>query len=196
MFLKCALLAGLLLLPRESAITLKNNPLKGNVESLRHHNLLIDSLGIPRVKTEHDIETLWRAGKLSRVPDVGTGYYIDKSLNLKTRFLRPEAKIYLECLAEDYYKSFKKQLKVTSLCRTILRQRRLRQMGVSFADANGGETQSSHLACTTFDISINGMTQKELLFISERLVFARADGKVDAFLEILSHHFHVVVFKN
>ena len=98
MFLKCALLAGLLLLPRESAITLKNNPLKGSVESLRYQNAVIDSLGIPRVKTERDIEALWWSNKVLRVMDVGEGYYIDGSINPKVRFLRPEAKRYLECL--------------------------------------------------------------------------------------------------
>lgn len=196
MFLRCALLAGLLFLHGDYAITRENNPLKGNLESLRYQNSIIDSLGIPRVKTERDIETLWWSNKVSRISDIETGYYIYKSVNFKTRFLRPEAKRYLECLGEDYYQNFRKQLKVTSLCRTISRQRQLRKSGVSFADANGGETHSAHLACTAFDFSINGMSQKEIMFITERLVADRADGKIDAFLEILSRHFHVVVFRN
>jgi hypothetical protein len=194
MFWRCALFVGLLLAP--SQITRDTNPLKGSVESLRYQNERIDALGIPRVKTEKDIENLWWENKVSRVIDFGDGYYIEKSVNPKTRFLRPEAKRYLECFAEEYWRTFQKQLKVTSLCRTVSQQKQLRKSGASFADAGAGETQSTHLACTTFDVSINGMSQKEISFISERLIEDRADGKVDAFLEILSRHFHIVVFRN
>lgn len=174
-------------------ITRDSNPLKGNLEGLRHQNEMIDSLEIPRVKTEKDIENLWWRNQISRVVDAD-GFYVHKSVRPATRFLRPEAKRYLECLAEDYYKRFNKGLKVTSLCRTVSWQKQLRKSGVSFADADGGETQSAHLACTAFDISINGMSPEEIYFITERLVYDRADGKLDAFLEILSRNFHVVVF--
>jgi len=176
-------------------ITRGSNPLKGSIEGLRHQNEMINALGIPRVKTEKDIENLWWENKVSRVIDIGEGYYIEKSVNPKTRFLRPEAKRYLECFAEEYWRVFRKQLKVTSLCRTASRQNQLRRRGASFSGANDGEIQSTHLACTTFDVSINGMSQKEINFLIERLVNDRADGKIDAFLEILSRHFHIVVFE-
>lgn len=174
-------------------ITRDSNPLKGSIEGLRHQNEMINTLGIPRVKTEKDIENLWWDSKVSRVTDTD-GYYVYKSVKPTTRFLRQEAKRYLECLAGDYHKKFGKRLKITSLCRTTSRQKQLRRTGVSFADAEGGETQSAHLACTAFDVSINGMSQKEILFITERLVYDRAGGRIDAFLEILSRNFHVVVF--
>lgn len=174
-------------------IGLKNNPLKGSVEALRHQNEVLDFLSVQRVETEKDIENLWLSNKIFRVADAD-GYFIHKSVKPTNRFLRPEAKKYLACLAEDYYRVFRKKLKVTSLCRTSSFQTHLRKSGVSFADANGGDTQSAHLACTAFDISINGMSQAEINFIVERLVYDRADKKVDAFFEILSHHFHIVAF--
>jgi hypothetical protein len=195
MFLQLALTASVLFSPSAPTITRDNNPLKGNIESLRNQNAVIDSLKIPRVRTYQDIRTFWEARKLSRVLDVLPGYYIHPSVDPETRFLRPEAKRYLECLGEIYYHNFRKQLKVTSLCRTEARQRQLRRAGISFANADNGEMQSAHMACTAFDVSINEMTPQEILFLSEYLVDDRASGKIDAFLEILSRHFHVTVFQ-
>lgn len=194
MSFQLALAMSILLSQNTFIITRDNNPLKGNIESLRYQNARIDSLKIPRVKTHQDIRTFLETGKLSRVLDVMPGYYIHPSVDPKTRFLRPEAKRYLECLGEDYYHNFRKPLKITSICRTETRQKQLYQTGISFADASGGEIQSAHLACTAFDFSINEMAPQEILFLSERLVDDRACRKIDAFLEILSRHFHVVVF--
>lgn len=191
MILTAAMVATLLLAP--PLITRDNNPLKGTLGGLRYQNGMIDSLNIPRVKTEKDIENLWWENKVSRVIDAD-GFYVYKSVKPATRFLRPEAKKYLECLAKDYHKRFGKRFKITSLCRTTAWQKQLRRTGISFADADRGETQSAHLACTAFDISINGMSGEEIYFITERLAYDRADGKIDAFLEILSRNFHIVVF--
>lgn len=191
MFFATAIFAGLLFPSQQ--ITRETNPLKGNIESLRYQNERIDSLKIPRVKTEKDIENLWWNNKVLRVVGLD-GFYIDESVKPATRFLRPEAKRYLECTAEDYHIKFSKRLKITSLCRTVSWQKQLKKSGVSFADAGGGETQSAHLACTAFDISINGMSSEEIYFITNKLVYDRADGKIDAFLEVLSRNFHVVVF--
>ena len=195
MFLANAIFfTGMFLLPRERVITLNNNPLKGNIESLRYQNAMIDSLKIPRVKTEGDIKLLWQSGKLLRVPDAGIGYYISRDVRPNTRFLRPEAKRYLECFSRNYHLRFGKKFKITSLCRTELTQRYLKKAGISFADANGGETRSAHLACTAFDISLRDMSEREIHFVTEQLVYDRADGKIEPFLELLSRNFHVAVF--
>lgn len=189
------LLAGGLFLAGPQTINLENNPLKGSVEAMRYQNARIDALGFPRVKTEKDIELLHRAGKIVRVPDSGKTHYLSIKMRRGTRFLYPHAKQYLECVGEDYYNRFRKRFKITTLARTVQIQTRLKRLRISSANANEGETQSTHLACISFDISLKGMTQKEISFLTERFVLDRANGKVDVFLELWSRNFHVTVFR-
>ncbi len=189
------MLSGGLFLASPQNINLENNPLKGSVEAMRHQNALIDALGFPRVKTEKDIELLRLAGKVVRVPDFGKTYYLSPKMRRGVRFLYPHAKRYMECVGEDYHNRFHKRFKITTLARTVQIQNRLKRLRISSANANEGETQSTHLACISFDISLKGMTEKEISFLTERFVHDRADGRVDVFLELWSRNFHVTVFR-
>ncbi len=189
------MLSGGLFLASPQNINLENNPLKGSVEAMRYQNATLDKLGFPRVRTGADIRNLYLAGKLVRVPNAGRGYYLSPKMRAETRFLYPHAKRYMECVGEDYHNRFKKRFKITTLARTAQIQNRLKRFRISSANANEGETQSTHLACVSFDISLKGMTQKEIAFLTERFVYDRADGRVDAFLELWSRNFHVAVFR-
>jgi hypothetical protein len=193
--LQVLLLTGGLLLASPPNITLENNPLKGSVEAMRYQNATLDKLGFPRIKTEADIRDLYLAGKLVRVPSTGKGYYLGPKVRAETRFLYPHAFSYLKCRAEEYRGRFHKSLKITTLARTGAMQTRLKRLRISSADANASEMQSGHLAGVAFDISLKGMTQKEIAFLTERFVYDSADGKTLVFLELWSRNFHVTVFK-
>ena len=188
------MLSGGLLLAGPPNITLDNNPLKGSVEAMRYQNAMLDRLGFPRVKTGADIKNLYLAGKLVRVPNTGKGYYLNAKVRAETKFLYPHTKRYLECVSEDYHRRFGKRFKITTLARTGSMQTRLKRLRISSAHANAGEMQSGHLACVAFDISLKGMTQKEISFLTERFVYDGADGKTLVFLELWSRNFHVTVF--
>lgn len=187
------LAAGLFFPP--PAIGLENNPLRGTIESMRYQNAMLDALGIARVKTEKDIAALWSAGRLERVPSSGSGYYIYPRVGPGIRFLTPAANRYLRCSAQSYHLRFDKRLKITTLCRTAARQSQLRRTGASFADSEPGERQSAHMACAAFDISLRGMSDGEILFLTELFVYDRALGKIEATLELRSRNFHVTVFQ-
>lgn len=160
--------------------------------SLIAQNAEIDTLGLPRIKDDRELDRLVEAGEL--VPIHETKFLqVAANLPKSRRYCKPWTRQFLEDISTDFYMTFGKPLQVTSAVRTERVQRSLRRWNRNAAPIHG-ETASSHMAGLTVDIARRGLSSDEVLFIEG---FLRAIGEqVIVEEELKQPCFHVLVRGN
>lgn len=188
--------------------------------ALEKQNFVIDLWGLERVEDEEDLRLLVAAARLIPVPSSGEGYYLDPRLSKKTHFARTFTEEFIGQFAKDFHeetqagkirlitnaktgkirRSIKgriNRLKITGLVRNRPHQAKLVKRlpkGQAASDQNGPKCQSSHLAGTTFDLSIRDLSREEICWIQEYLYQRHEAYKISVIWEEQSGVFHVMVF--
>lgn len=189
-------------------------------KALEKQNFVIDLWNLERVEDERDLWLLTAAGRLVPVCFSGWGYYIDQNLSKKTHFVRDFTEGFIRQLAGDFYRATQlskirfitnpktsrvrqvirgeiRRLKITGLVRDRPYQARLvRRLpkGQAASDENGPKCQSSHLAGTTFDLSVRDLSAEETCWIQEYLYQKHNAYRISVIWEEQSKVFHVMVF--
>jgi hypothetical protein len=168
--------------------------LRANRNSQALQNQRADRDDLSRMKDVAMVQRFVRAKLLVRVPN-RTKYYYTRYIPAKYSYLRPWSKLFLDRLSSQYYRRFKKKLRVTSMIRTVALQRSLQKRNGNAAAAYGPR-RSSHLTGATLDISKKGMRAAEIAWMRRVLHSLKKAGYLYAVEEFRQPTFHIMVYKN
>jgi hypothetical protein len=171
---------------------LRWNPMfRPSHESLILQNAEIDSLNLPRIQDETELEALKADGSL--VPIIPSdSLRIEHSLDPSRRYSRPWTRDFVYDLSLAYYNRFHEQIQVNSAVRTVKVQKKLRRHNSNAAPADG-DTASSHLAGVTVDLQRRGMTKEQIKWMELYLFYMKALGLVEPEEERRHWCFHIMV---
>lgn len=168
------------------------NPLfRPSHDSLLLQNAEIDSLALPRIADDDELEVLKAREELVPI-EASETLRFDPRLDPNRRYCRPWARDFVEDLSEAYYHAFHEQIQVNSAVRTIKVQHKLRRHNRNAAPEYG-EAASSHLAGITLDLQRRGMTKPQIRFVERYLFYLKALGLVEPEEERRQWVFHVMV---
>jgi hypothetical protein len=134
------------------------------------------------------------AGLVVSVPSK-TRYYYTRLIPLKYSYLRPWSKLFLDRLSRQHHERFGKPLRITSMIRTVAFQQSLARRNGNAAAAHG-DRRSSHLTGATLDISKNGMTAEQIVWMRQVLHSIMQKGYLYAVEEFSQPTFHIMVYRN
>lgn len=169
------------------------NPLfRGSHELLVRENVQIDSLELPRIADDDELELLEDSEEL--VPMTDSQYLSVSSIRLPNRrYCRPWTREFLDDLSAAYYEEFQQPLVITSLVRTAEQQKKLRRRNRNAAPEEG-ETVSTHLTGMTFDLYKRGMSRRQHKWIEDYFLPLKEMGLIEPIEERRQPVFHVTVF--
>ncbi|GEM_PF-6806655 len=171
---------------------------RGDFQSLREENAIVDFYKLERVENDSQLEKLVNDGLLLPIPEETRWFKIDtKEIAEHYRYARPWVLDFLYYISEKYFKKFGKKLRLTSLTRTIEHQEDLVKRKKSIATCTIPGRCSPHVTGTSLDISMLGMLFEEYkwlldeltaLYLKERKIHAIDEG-----YRVGRNHFHIVV---
>ena len=171
---------------------LRWNPMfRPSHESLILQNAEIDSLNLPRIQDETELEALKADGSLVEIIP-SESLRIEHSLDPSRRYCRPWTRDFVGDLSLAYFNRFHQQIQVNSAVRTVKVQKKLRRHNRNAAPYEG-ETASSHLAGITVDLQRRGMTKDQIKWMEHYLFYMKAIGLVEPEEERRHWCFHIMV---
>lgn len=166
--------------------------LSAQASSQAIQNTRANDFNLSRMRNRAMIRRFRRAGLLVRVP-ARTHFYYLHYIPSAYRCLRPWTKLFLDRLSREYHARFGQRLRVTSLTRTVVLQRRLQRRNPNAADATG-PYRSSHLTGATLDISKRFMPHHGRRWMRRVLYRLERGGYLYAVEEFEQPTFHVMVY--
>ena len=190
-------------------------------KSLEKQNFAISLWKFKRVEDLKTLEVMAQTGELIGIAPSTTFYYIDPRFPERLRFIRLFARWFLDDFSEEFFQSTQaqkmrkvinrktgqvkttvqgriKRVKVTSLVRTRDYQEVLigrlpnGQAGSAVAD---DPRETSHLAGTTFDVSIRDWTKSELCWALDYLYEVQVKEQlISVIWEPRNYALHIMVF--
>ncbi len=168
------------------------NPLlRGSHESLLRQNEEIDRLGLVRIADDGQLEELKQREELVPIRE-SRSLTIHPGLEAKNRFCRYWTRDFLEDVSDAYYEQFRQPLQVNSAVRTVEQQRRLRRHNHNAAP-DSGDTESSHVAGLTVDISKRHMSRQQKKWLEQYMYSLEEAGLLEGAEERRQPVFHIMV---
>ncbi len=168
------------------------NPLlRGSHESLVRQNEEIDRLGLTRIADDGQLEELEQREELVPIRE-SRSLTIHPGLEVKNRFCRFWTRDFLEDVSDAYYEQFRQPLQVNSAVRTVEQQHRLRRHNHNAAP-DSGDTESSHVAGLTVDISKRHMTRQQKKWLEQYMYSLEEAGLLEGAEERRQPVFHIMV---
>lgn len=167
--------------------------LHGSHDSLVRQNEEIDRLGLPRIADDDQLEDLEQQHELVPIRE-SRALAIHPQLAPRDRFCRSWTREFLQDLATAHYRQFHTPIQVNSAVRTVAQQEHLLRYNHNAAPASG-DTESSHVAGLTVDISRRGMGRAERKWMEKYLLDLKAQGLVETAEERREPVFHIMVAK-
>ncbi len=144
---------------------------------------------------DNDMVARWvRLKLLVPVPAKTRDYYLH-NISQQRRYLRPWTKLFLDRLSRQYRARFGKQMRVTSLLRTVSYQNGLRKRNANAAPATGAKA-SSHLTGACLDISKKGMTGSQQSWVRNVLMSLHNKNYLFAVEEFYQPVFHIMIHRS
>ena len=167
--------------------------LHGSHDSLVRQNEEIDRLGLPRIADDGQLEDLEQAHELVPIRE-SRSLSIHPQLAPQDRFCKPWTREFLQDLARAHYRLFHTPIQVNSAVRTVAQQERLRRYNHNAAPTSG-DTESSHVAGLTVDVSRRGMGRGERKWMEKYLLNLKQQGLIETAEERREPVFHIMVAK-
>ncbi|MBV9437580.1 MAG: hypothetical protein JOZ44_16090 [Acidobacteria bacterium] len=165
--------------------------LRGSRDSLLKQNSEIDRAGLERIEDDEQLMELEQSGAL--IPLQESKYLrVSAQLQESRRYCRPWTAQFVSDMSQEYYKTFRQPLEVTSAVRTVEQQRHLMRVNGNAAPADG-DIASSHLAGTTVDIAKRGLTRKQHKWIECYLAKLKVQEVIEPEEERRQACFHIMV---
>jgi hypothetical protein len=120
---------------------------------------------------------------------------VNPELPQNRRYCRPWTATFLNDLARAHDAQFHHPIEVSSAVRTVAYQKRLMEINGNAAQAEG-DVASPHLTGATVDIAKEGLSQREIYWMRDRLARLQDEGKIDVEEEFQQSCFHITVYKN
>jgi hypothetical protein len=160
-------------------------------ENLLSQNEMIDDLGLARVKNDAALREMVASDEL--VPITANQFVrICYKLDPKRRYVRPWVDYFLQDFGQEYYAKFGEPLQVNSAVRTERVQWHLIRINHNAAPVHG-EAASAHLAGVAVDLQRRGLTQEQVRFIQQKLLYLSKLNMVIVEEELRQPCFHIVV---
>jgi hypothetical protein len=157
-------------------------------------NARADADNLSRMRNVHTIRRFRAHGYLVPVRHSTRHHYLH-AVPAQYRYLRPWSRLFLQRLSRQYHARFHKRLRVTSLVRTVERQKQLAGSNGNAARAAGAR-RSSHLTGATLDISKRFMSAAERRWMRRVLHSLKKQGYLYAIEEFRQPTFHIMVYRN
>lgn len=167
--------------------------LHGSHDSLVRQNEEIDRLGLPRIADEQQLQELEQQHELVPIRESHI-LIVHPRLAPQDRFCKPWTRDFLQDLAAAHYGHFHTPIQVNSAVRTVAQQQRLRRYNHNAAPTSG-ETESSHVAGLTVDVSRRGMGRAERKWMEKYLLDLKEQGLIETAEERREPVFHIMVAK-
>jgi len=166
-------------------------PLRANKGSQAAQNNQADRENMTRLENDAQLERFKRSGLLVPLPKV-QGLEV-KDLDPQWQWCRPWTAKFLKTLAFAHWQKFHRPFEITSAVRTVERQRELR--GETANATQNRRHPSAHLTGGTVDITKNGMTHQQILWMRQQL---RPLHKKTIYVveEFRQPCFHVMVYQS
>lgn len=166
-------------------------PLRANKGSQATQNRQADREDLTRLENDAQLERFKRAGLLVPLPKV-RGLEV-KDLDPEWQWCRPKTAEFLRHLAATHWRKFRRPLEITSAVRTAERQRELR--GETANATQNRRHPSSHLTGATIDITKNGMTRQQILWM-RRMLRPLHRKTIFVVEEFRQPCFHIMVYQS
>lgn len=167
--------------------------LHGSHDSLVRQNEEIDRLGLPRIADDQQLEGLEQEHELVAIRE-SRSLAIHPQLAPQDRYCKSWTREFLQDLAAAHYREFHSPIQVNSAVRTVAQQQRLRRYNHNAAPTSG-DTESSHVAGLTVDISRRGMGRSERKWMEKYLLNLKQQGLIETAEERREPVFHIMVAK-
>ncbi len=167
--------------------------LRADSQSQAEQNRLADDDHLSRMQDQAMVARWARLQLLVPVKEKTRSYYLH-AVASDYRYLRPWAHLLLERLSQQYRNRFGKQLRVTSLMRTVSYQKSLARRNANAAPSTG-PTASVHLTGACLDISKKGMTRTQQRWVRNVLSRLHDRKYLYAIEEFRQPAFHVLVHR-
>jgi hypothetical protein len=168
-------------------------PLHGSHDSLVRQNEEIDRLGLPRIADDQQLQQLEQEHVLVPIRESHI-LTIHPDLAPQNRYCKSWTRDFLHDLAEAHYRQFHTPIQVNSAVRTVAQQARLRRYNHNAAPTTG-DTESSHVAGLTVDVSRRGMGRGERKWMEKYLLNLKGQGLIETAEERREPVFHIMVAK-
>ncbi len=173
------------------------NGSKNHGKALAKENEIADARGLKRIEDIFELSNAIRSRFLVRV-ERSDDFYLDQNLLDGLHYAHPDAIAYLEEISEAYGEAFAvpqhKPLKITSLVRTEVYQRRLAKKNHNAAKGDALENRTVHTTGYAFDIGTKGLTQQQILWLADYLAEGIRQSRVLAIYEHKAQQdFHIFV---
>lgn len=179
---------------REGRVLLTGPSLRAAPGNLLRENHAADRQRLSRIGDRRTLRRFVRAGLLIPMPAVTRTYRVS-GVPATLRVARPWTKRFVEQLAAGLHELFGRPLKVTSLTRTAVVQRRLARVNGNAAPAEGVR-RSTHLTGAAVDLSARDLSAREVAWLHQVLRRLATRRLLLAIEEFQQSHFHVLVFRN
>ncbi len=167
--------------------------LHGSHDSLVRQNEEIDRLGLPRIADDQQLQELEQQHELVPIRESRI-LNIHPRLARQDRFCKSWTRDFLQDLAAAHYREFHTPIQVNSAVRTVAQQQRLRRYNHNAAPTSG-DTESSHVAGLTVDVSRRGMGRAERKWMEDYLLNLKNQGLIETAEERREPVFHIMVAK-
>ncbi len=159
----------------------------------RHHRFIHWNpfLGLVRIADDGQLEELKQREELVPIRE-SRSLTIHPGLEAKNRFCRYWTRDFLEDVSDAYYEQFRQPLQVNSAVRTVEQQRRLRRHNHNAAP-DRGDTESSHVAGLTVDISKRHMSRQQKKWLEQYMYSLEEAGLLEGAEERRQPVFHIMV---
>jgi hypothetical protein len=167
--------------------------LHGSHDSLVRQNEEIDRLGLPRIADDEQLEAMEQQHELVPIRE-SRALAIHPQLAPQDRFCKSWTREFLRDLAQAHYQKFHTSIQVNSAVRTVAQQEHLLRYNHNAAPASG-DTESSHVAGLTVDVSRRGMGRAERKWMEKYLLDLKTQGLIETAEERREPVFHIMVAK-
>lgn len=167
--------------------------LHGSHDSLVRQNEEIDRLGLPRIANDQQLQQMEQEHVLLPIRESRI-LTIHPRLAPQDRFCKSWTRDFLQDLAAAHYGKFHTPIQVNSAVRTVAQQQRLRRYNHNAAPTSG-DTESSHVAGLTVDVSRRGMGRGERKWMEKYLGNLKDQGLIETAEERREPVFHIMVAK-
>ncbi|HEU5337493.1 MAG TPA: DUF5715 family protein [Terriglobales bacterium] len=167
--------------------------LHGSHNSLVRQNEEIDRLGLPRIADDQELYELEQSHQLVPIRESRI-LTIHPELAEQDRFCKSWTLDFLHDLAQAHFSTFHTPIQVNSAVRTVAQQKRLRRYNHNAAPVSG-DTESSHVAGLTVDVSRRGMGRSERKWMEQYLLNLKQQGLIETAEERREPVFHIMVAK-
>ncbi len=184
----------LLVLVLGASLTAQAEPsLKATSRSQSDQNRLADRDHLSRMEDKAMVQRWARLQLLMPVKEKTRDYYLH-AVPSDYRYLRPWARVFLQRISNQFRSRFGRQMRVTSLLRTVSYQRSLARRNGNAAPSSGPKA-SVHLTGACLDISKKTMTRSQQSWVRNVLARLRELGYLYAIEEFQQPTFHVLVHR-